>query len=69
VLLERVPVQPDTRHRFLLPGAPAATHLRLDVFPDGGLSRLRLPGELDDLAAVHRRWWDALPEEHRALLA
>lgn len=69
VLLERVPVQPDTRHRFLLPGAPAATHLRLDVFPDGGLSRLRLPGELVDHAAVRTRWWNLLPEEHRALLS
>ena len=69
-LLERVPVRPDTRHRFLLPGAAAATHLRLDVFPDGGLSRLRLPGELDEQAARAARegWWNRLPEEHRALL-
>ena len=57
-LLERVPVQPDTRHRFPLPDAPAATHLRLDVHPDGGLSRLRLPGELDAeaLEQARRRW-------------
>ncbi len=70
VLLDHVAVQPDTRHRFLLPGAPAATHLRLDVFPDGGLSRLRLPGELDDAAArdARERWWSLLPDEHRLLL-
>ncbi|MFP5071710.1 allantoicase [Pseudonocardia nantongensis] len=69
-LLERIPVQPDTRHRFLLPDAPAATHLRLDVFPDGGLSRLRLPGELDATAAAALRdgWLAALPEEHRSRL-
>ena len=57
-LLDQERVQPDTRHRFPLPGAGAATHLRLDVFPDGGLSRLRLPGELDDaaLAAAEDAW-------------
>lgn len=70
VLLDHVAVRPDTRHRFLLPGAPAGTHLRLDVFPDGGLSRLRLPGDLDDEAArtAWERWWALLPEEHRAAL-
>lgn len=45
-VLDRVHVQPDTRHRFPLTDAGVVTHLRLDVFPDGGLSRLRLPGEL-----------------------
>lgn len=59
VLLDREPVQPDTRHRFPLPGAPAATHLRLDVYPDGGLSRLRLPGELDAAALAAARDTDA----------
>ena len=70
VLLDHVAVQPDTRHRFLLPGAPAGTHLRLDVFPAGGLSRLRLPGDLDEQAAraARERWWAALPEDHRTLL-
>ncbi|MFC7752411.1 allantoicase [Tsukamurella soli] len=70
-LLPRIAVQPDTRHRFVLPTASAATHLRLDVYPDGGLSRLRLFGELDrsSLAAARRRWWDALPAAHRDLVA
>ena len=69
-ILPRTAVAPDTRHRLLLDGAPAATHLRLDVYPDGGLSRLRLYGELDDDAAAvaHRRWWDALPAGHRAAI-
>ena len=47
-LLERVGLQPDTLHRFLV--APAdrrpATHVRIDIHPDGGISRLRLHGSL-----------------------
>lgn len=69
-LLPRTAVQPDTRHRFVLSGAPSITHLRLDVYPDGGLSRLRLYGELDARAhtAARRNWWKALPESHRSLI-
>ena len=38
-------------------GAPA-THVRLNIFPDGGVARLRLYGSLTDdgLAAARRRW-------------
>jgi len=43
-LLPRTRLQPDTVHRFLLPDAPAVTHVRLDIFPDGGIARLRLHG-------------------------
>ena len=42
------------------------THVRLDVYPDGGLARLRINGEVDD-AALHAavvRWLDLLPEDH-----
>jgi allantoicase len=61
-------VQPDTRHRFRLDDAGVATHVRLDVFPDGGLARLRINGEILDeaLAGLRRRWQDALPEGQRA---
>ena len=35
-ILARTPVQPDTRHRFRLLDGGVATHVRLDIFPDGG---------------------------------
>ena len=59
-------VQPDTRHRFLVDGV--ATHVRLDVIPDGGLARLRINGEIipEALAALRQRWQDALPASARA---
>jgi allantoicase len=58
-LLERTTLQPDTRHRIVLPEpATPATHVRLDVYPDGGMARLRLWGSPTDdgLAALRDRW-------------
>jgi allantoicase len=43
-LLPRTALQPDTRHRFAIPGAPVAEQVRLDVYPDGGMARLRVWG-------------------------
>ena len=58
-------VQPDTRHRFLVDGV--ATHVHLEVIPDGGLARLRINGEIipDALAGLRQRWRDALSEPQR----
>ena len=44
-LLKRTRLQPDTRHRFPLTTVDAVlTQVRLDVYPDGGMARLRLRG-------------------------
>ncbi|MGH3567379.1 MAG: allantoicase [Pseudonocardia sp.] len=66
-LIKRRPAQPDTPHRFRIgPGAPTVTHLRVDIYPDGGFARLRAHGELTPVAhqAAVRRWLDALPPAH-----
>jgi allantoicase len=57
-LLPAVPMAADTPHRFRLGPAPAATHVRLDIFPDGGMARLRLHGRPDaaGLAALQARF-------------
>ena len=57
-LLPRTPLRPDTRHRVVLPDAVPATDVRLDVYPDGGMARLRLWGSPTDdgLAALRTRW-------------
>ena len=62
-LLARTRLQPDTRHLFRLEGTDEVSGARLDVFPDGGLARVRLYGELSrgGLAALARRWLDSLP--------
>jgi allantoicase len=45
-LLPRTDVQPHARHEFTkeLRSADRATHVRLDIFPDGGIARLRVWG-------------------------
>lgn len=58
VLLESTPLLPNTPHRFRLPTPVTASQVRLNVFPDGGIARLRVYGSLTPagLAAVRRRW-------------
>ena len=62
-LLPRTRLQPDTRHRFLVTGAPPVTRVRLDVHPDGGMARLRLHGTLTDAGRddLILRWLNRLP--------
>ncbi len=57
-LVAKTRSQPDTRHRYLVSTERPTTHARLDVFPDGGLARLRVWGGLTDegLAAAQARW-------------
>jgi allantoicase len=67
-LLPRTRLQPDTPHRFRLDPGAEVTDVRLDIYPDGGMARLRLFAALtgaarDDLAL---RWFNLLPESHAA---
>jgi allantoicase len=43
-LVHETPLQPHTRHVFAAAGSAAATHVRLNIYPDGGVARLRLIG-------------------------
>jgi len=45
-LLPRTRLLPDTRHRFGVQSTDVVDRVRLDIYPDGGLARLRLYGEL-----------------------
>jgi allantoicase len=54
-LLPRTRLQPDTPHRFVLDNDKPATSVRLNIFPDGGMARLRLYGRLTDAALAEMR--------------
>ncbi|KEI45144.1 allantoicase [Saccharopolyspora rectivirgula] len=63
-LLPRTRLQPDTRHRFRLPVRAEVTRVRVDIYPDGGMARLRLHGEAapEGHQQLVRSWFNALPE-------
>jgi allantoicase len=46
-LLPRTRLQPDTPHRFAAAEhtGPPVTQIRLDIYPDGGMARLRVLGD------------------------
>ncbi len=69
-VLPRTKILVDTRHRFAVEPGPPVTHLRLDVYPDGGLSRLRCYGDVTDdvREALQRGFLSALPDEDRGRL-
>lgn len=68
-LLPKTRLQPDTRHRFLLgdgAGTGEMTHVRLDIYPDGGMARVRLWGELSEEGrrTITERWTRCLPDSY-----
>ena len=62
-LLGRTGLQPDTRHVLPAVTAQPVSAVRLDAFPDGGLSRVRLLGSITAEArrAAGYRWFNSLP--------
>ena len=55
-LLPRSPLQGDTRNTFEVNDTRRVTHLRLNIFPDGGVARLRVHGVvLPDWERLARR--------------
>jgi len=44
--LQRTPLKGDSHNLLPLDGAAAATHLRLRIYPDGGVARLRAYGDV-----------------------
>ena len=69
-LLPRTALQPDTRHRFAVPGEPVASSVRLDIYPDGGMARLRVLGRPTAAARAElaERFFRLLPAAQLASL-
>jgi allantoicase len=65
-LVPRKRLQPDTNHRYRVSDDREFTHIRMDVFPDGGLSRVRIFGEVSDEThdELALRWFNALTDAH-----
>jgi allantoicase len=65
-LLPKTALQPDTPHRLRLRPAAEVTHVRLDIYPDGGMARVRLNGDLapQGRQQLALRWFNMLPDRH-----
>ncbi len=62
-LLPRTRLQPDTRHVLRVSSAEPVAAIRLDAFPDGGLSRVRVIGTIsaESRRQAGYRWLNSLP--------
>jgi allantoicase len=45
-IVPRSPLKGDTRNQFTVAAEESFTHVRLNIFPDGGVARLRVHGEV-----------------------
>jgi allantoicase len=63
-LLPPTDVQPDTTHRFRISGHQPVEQVRLESFPDGGIARLRVYGQVpaESRAALADRWTATTPK-------
>ena len=64
-LMPRTPLVPDTEQHFTVRHEESVAAVRLDIYPDGGISRLRVLGEVaaDVRPALASRWLDLLPPD------
>lgn len=46
-MIAESPLQPHSRHSFDVTSPGIATHVRLNIYPDGGVARLRLLGSAE----------------------
>jgi allantoicase len=62
-LLPRTRLQPDTRHLLGVSSSAPVSSVRIDAFPDGGLSRVRVVGTITPEARQRAgyRWLNSLP--------
>ncbi|SDI84610.1 allantoicase [Frankineae bacterium MT45] len=69
-LLATSPLLPDSEHRFRVAAASPVSRVRLDIYPDGGISRLRINGSVTESAATDygARWLSSLPPDQAALI-
>lgn len=63
-LLPRTTLTADSMHRFEIVAPQQATHVRFNIYPDGGVARLRIYGVPDRkaLTETRLRWLNSLPD-------
>jgi len=65
VVLPRTPLKPDSLHRFDIAETGCAREVRFNIYPDGGVARLRIYGvpTREGRTGEALRWLNAMPDE------
>ena len=63
-ILSRVELQGDSHNQFAIHDDGSFTHLRLNIYPDGGVARFRVYGHLEDSADDSSSFTDAAASEN-----
>ena len=54
-ILKKSKIKPNFQNMFMIKDKKSYTHIRLNIFPDGGVARLRLYGKIDiNKLSIHR---------------
>lgn len=63
-LMDETTLQAHTRHYYELDAGQPVTHVRFNIYPDGGVSRLRLRGQVSEAGWTDRKleWLNTLPK-------
>jgi allantoicase len=69
-VLPRTPLTGDAHNLFAVDGAPRSSHVRIRIFPDGGVARVRAYGEVvpDWMRLRHQGQIDLAAAEHGGLV-
>lgn len=64
-VLQRTPLQADSVHRFEIAESTSASEVRFNIYPDGGVARLRIYGVPTREARIAEglRWLNAMPDD------
>ena len=65
-ILSRVELQGDSQNQFAIHDEESFTHLRLNIYPDGGVARFRVYGHPEDSADDSSSFTDAAASENGA---
>ena len=65
-ILSRVELQGDSQNQFAIHDEESFTHLRLNIYPDGGVARFRVYGHPEDSADDSSSFTDASASENGA---
>jgi allantoicase len=63
-ILSRVKIQGDSQNRFAIHYEESLTHIRLNIYPDGGVARFRVYGNPEDSADDSSSFTDAAASEN-----